>query len=744
MHRLLLHQLKRLDIDDTQDVARTKFTQLMERISHTYEEDTRTISLMQNAQKVSSEEMQELYNTLRKENQAHLNLLIANIPDLMFLMDVNGQYKEVYAENKEHLLKYPKEILLKSKISDIFEPSLSSEIMDMIRNSIQNDKPNIMEFHTLINQKRHYFEMRAIPSGLTSEYKDTVILISRDISDRKEQDRTKQLIGTIFSEATEGIIIANEEGRIIECNPSARSILAVKKEELLDTNLNFLYDLILSTKQYTINKAMLTKGKWQGEIDIKQKDDKTLHTLITIDTVKRSDASIESIVIMLTDISKIHESRQHMEYLASHDSLTGLPNRSLLFQNFKRVLKTTQRGMVLFIDVDYFKTYNDTYGHQAGDKILVFVATTLRKVCREQDIVSRLSGDEFFLVFPHIHTEKERDAILHKIQKLLQTSIYISHHALQITLSIGVAHYPKDGNTTETLINATDKAMYQVKKNGKNGVVVYTEALSVLENEYTKIFNLIKNAIASNLFTVAYQPQYSFDTGNICGIEALLRCEHPNLKDIPIIKIITIAEETGFIHKITEYVFTQVCLQLQLWKNEHIKVPHIAVNLSRKELSQESLFDTIHNIATGYAVHPKELTLEITESAFLENSLTVKRNLMAFENAGYTFSLDDYGTGFSSLSSIKTFRFTTLKIDKSFIDDIHQNENDKVIVSTTIDMAHKLGLDVIAEGVETKEQSDILVSYGCDMVQGYKYSKPISAKKVEVLLREDVNRDMRR
>lgn len=737
MHKLLLQQLKRLDIEHTQPVTTTKFAQLMERVSYTYEEDAKTISLMQNAQKVSSEEMQELYNALRKENQQHLNVLIANIPDLMFLIDISGQYREVYAEKKEHLLKYPKEILLKSTIADIFEPSLSTKIMGMITNSIQYNRANIIEFDTTINKKRHYFEVRAIPSGLQGEYKDTAILISRDISERKEQDRTRHLISTIFNEATEGIIIANDEGRIVELNQSAEDILSIKKETLLQSSLHTLYSLILSTKRFTINKAILYKGKWQGEIDIKQKDNKTLHALITIDAIKKTDTSVESIVIMLTDISKIQESRKHMEHLASHDTLTGLPNRALLFQNFRHILKTTQKGMVVFIDIDYFKTYNDTYGHQVGDKILVSVATTLRKVCREEDIVSRLSGDEFFLVFPHIHTQKERDAIIHKIEKLFQAPINVEHHALDTTLSIGIAHYPEDGTSPEALINATDKAMYEVKKKGRNGVVTYTKDLTIAENEYINIYNLIKQSLSSDLFTLVYQPQYYFTSGKICGIEALLRCEDTYLKNIPIMKIITIAEETGLIHKITEYVFTQVCSQIILWNDANIKVPHIAVNLSRKELSQENLFHTIHNIVTTHAIDPKELTLEITESAFLENSLSVKRNLIAFEKEGYTFALDDYGTGFSSLSSIKTFQFTTLKIDKSFIENIARSGDDKVIVSTTIDMAHKLGLDVISEGVETQEQSDILKSYGCDIAQGYAYSKPLDEKELEGLLRKE-------
>ena len=430
--------------------------------------------------------------------------------------------------------------------------------------------------------------------------------------------------------------------------------------------------------------------------------------------------------------------KYNMEYLASYDSLTNVPNRSLLFKQLKQSISSMERknsqGMLLFIDIDHFKEFNDNYGHHVSDQVLQSVAKQITSACREEDIVGRLSGDEFLLISEDVNDQNAINTIIHKVQDIFKNPQNISNLLLDVTVSIGIVFYPKNGHTSETLINAADQAMYSVKKSGRNSYAFYSKQMSDMANEYFFIQNALKDAIRSENFTLVYQPQYSLENHTITGIEVLLRCSHSRINDIPIERLISIAEETGIINKISYIVLNMVCSQLYKWELLGLHVPPLAVNLSRKELHAKDLIVTIHNALSQYNLDPNTIELEITESAFLHESDIVVENITRLQKLGYTFALDDYGTGFSSLSNIKTFHFDKLKIDKSFIDNLPIEKDDQVIVSATISMAKELGLTVIAEGVETENQVKILKSFGCDIVQGYFYSRPLSKEGMERLL----------
>jgi diguanylate cyclase (GGDEF)-like protein len=429
-----------------------------------------------------------------------------------------------------------------------------------------------------------------------------------------------------------------------------------------------------------------------------------------------------------------------MEYLASYDTLTDLPNRSLLFKQLKKSIASMKRrkenGMLLFIDIDHFKEFNDSYGHQVGDKVLLSVAKQITSICRKEDILGRLSGDEFLLISEDVNDQHAVDKIIEKIQKIFKKPQQIDNLSLHISISMGVALYPKNGNTPEALINAADQAMYSVKKQGRNNYAFYSQEMSDIANEYFFILRALKDAINSENFILVYQPQFSLQTNKLIGLEVLLRCCHSRIKDIPISRLISIAEETGLITKISQLVLNMICEQVYEWKLLKLNIPKVAVNLSRKELGEENLLITIHTALSRYKIDPSEIELEITESALLHENMTVKENIIRLQKLGHTFSIDDYGTGFSSLSNIKTFHFDKLKIDKSFIDNLLTDKDDQVIVSATISMAQQLGLKVIAEGVEVQAQADMLKDFGCDIVQGFLYSKPLIKEDMEKLLRK--------
>ena len=741
MHRLLQRQLKRLAIDSQEtSIDKKRFNQLIKLISETYKEDDATIELMQNAQEVSSEEMQELYANQKEENRRHLDAIIAGIPDLMFLVDTEGNYLEVYAENKEHLLASSKEDLLKTSIPKVFDKAISDRLLDLIHNTIKTNTLQSMEFELDLPDETHYFEVRAISTRLKKNSKDTVVIISRDISERKKQEADARLIKTVFQEATEGIIIENKERNVIHANDAVERILGIPVQELIGQHSDYLSSMIPKKTRDEIYQAMTTRGVWQGEVKISPPNSKKIYCWLTLDAIMNDKNELNNIVIMITDISEIHHSRDKMEYLASYDTLTDLPNRSLLFKQLKKSIATMKRrktnGMLLFIDIDHFKEFNDSYGHQVGDKVLLSVAKQITSICRKEDILGRLSGDEFLLISEDVKDQQAIDKIIEKIQKIFKKPQQIDNLSLHISISMGVALYPENGKTPEALINAADQAMYAVKKQGRNNYAFYSQEMSDLANEYFFILRALKDAINSENFILAYQPQFSLKDNKLIGIEVLLRCTHSRITNIPISRLITIAEETGIIHKISDIVLNMLCEQIAEWKLLKLNIPKVAINLSRKELSEEHLIITIHSALFRYKIDPNEIELEITESALLHEDLLVKDNITRLQKLGHTFSIDDYGTGFSSLSNIKTFHFDKLKIDKSFIDNLLTDKDDQVIVSATISMAQQLGLKVIAEGVEIQAQADMLKDFGCDIVQGFLYSKPLIKEDMEKLLKK--------
>jgi len=548
------------------------------------------------------------------------------------------------------------------------------------------------------------------------------------------------LLEKIFNESIEGIIIQDSQGIVIRMNDSMERILDISKRNHIDKNLNFFSESLAPKIKREINHALQSKGSWQGEVEIELYGSRMIYIWLSFNRLKDKNNKIKNTIIRVNDMSKMYASQQKMKYIASYDKLTNIPNRALLFKQLKKSIATMERskssGILLFIDIDHFKEFNDNFGHNIGDKVLQFVANKIQSICREEDIIGRLSGDEFLVISNNMNDQYAIYTMIHKILNSFKGPQEVATYLLNISLSIGISVYPKDGETPEELINAADQAMYSVKKSGRNNYAFYTQRMSAIANEYFSMHTALKDAIHAQNFTLVYQPQFSIKDNAITGIEVLLRCTHPSIKEVPIQRLINISEETGIIHSISNIVLNMVCIQLYKWEMAGIAVPPIAVNLSRKELHEKKLIYTIHSALTRYNLDPSHIELEITESAFLHESHEVQKNIQNLQKLGHTFSIDDYGTGFSSLANIKTFSFDKLKIDKSFIDNLTSEKEDQVIVSATITMAKKLGLKVIAEGVETLEQANLLKIFGCDIIQGYLYSRPLISNDMEKLLLE--------
>jgi diguanylate cyclase (GGDEF)-like protein/PAS domain S-box-containing protein len=442
-----------------------------------------------------------------------------------------------------------------------------------------------------------------------------------------------------------------------------------------------------------------------------------------------SAASLASIVM------ERDQSQKRIRTLAYSDELTELPNRAALYQRLGEMIDLSSQNNVrfglLYLDLDNFKSVNDSLGHDAGDQLLKAVATRLKSICRETDFVARLSGDEFCII-----AEEDGNSTTNLAQRCLQVigqPLEILARHLTPASSIGIAHYPDDGQDIPSLLKAADTSLYAAKDSGKNQYTLYKPELSLKAEYQFQIEHDLREAINQQQLTLAYQPQINIDTGKIIGVEALSRWHHPSLGQVSPLDFIAIAERIGMIKTLTEWVLMTACHQFKTWKKQGLDHQHIAVNISPSHFLDKAFVPLIIRTLEKTGISPTELTLEVTESV----AQTDQRNLSTFKDLkslGVQLAIDDFGTGYSSFASLKHLNVDCLKIDKYFIDDIISDKKTRILISTMIEMGRNLGYEITAEGVETSEQLDILKKLGCQNVQGYLFSKPVTADEISALL----------
>lgn len=436
------------------------------------------------------------------------------------------------------------------------------------------------------------------------------------------------------------------------------------------------------------------------------------------------------------------EAEKRIIEMATHDALTGLPNRYLLRDRIEQVLvhdtRLQKQMAVLFIDLDHFKTINDSLGHEMGDLLLKAVANRLKSCVRNEDTVARQGGDEFIVVLNSIAESLDAAKVSQKILDSLALPFYIHSNELHIDGSIGIAVFPDDGVNAETLLKNSDNAMYHAKKNGRNNYQFFTDELNKSAYERHILGLDLRYALERNELLLYYQPVMDMPNHNLYGVEALLRWRHPEQKLITPDKFINLAEETGLIIPIGEWVIRTVCMQIKAWQDQGFYVPRVAINLSARQFRDKDLIKNISRILSETGVKAKYIALEITESMLIDNIEKVVETLNRLDAMGLHISIDDFGTGYSSLSYLKQFPIHTLKIDRSFVRDLVTDKNDRTIVAAIIAMAHSLEMEVIAEGIEIEEQLNFLVTQKCNHYQGYYFSKPVTVSEIELMLMNSV------
>lgn len=565
------------------------------------------------------------------------------------------------------------------------------------------------------------------------------VMQMQDITERRRLDAELRLAASVFNSSSEGVYITDQNGIVISVNPAFSAITGWQPKEVIGQHVRFFLSDFQPPEFYgAIKQALHDNNVWQGEIWSRVKNQRALLTRVSITRIVTAENTTQSFVAVFNDITELRQKDDRLLHQAYHDALTDLPNRMLLTENMLTAFQLAQRKRlmvaVLLLDLDHFKYINDTLGHELGDMLLKAVASRLVGTVRESDIVARQGGDEFVILLPEVAELKNVSMVAHKIIESLGSSFHLQGHDLRVSVSIGISVFPQDSTNPVTLIRHADTAMYRAKEQGRNNAQFYTPNLDRQVKERFVMETSLRRALERNELMVYYQPKLDFATGRIMGSEALLRWKHPELGMVPPIQFIPIAEETGLIAPIGDWVLATSCRDTQRWRELGYTDLSVAVNLSARQFRQSDLVRRIETILEETGLLADGLELELTESMIMHNPQEVIIALNKLKNMGMRLSVDDFGTGYSSLSYLKRFPIDTLKIDRSFVNDISTDPDDAAIAVTIINLAKSLRLSVVAEGVETKEQYDFLQTAGCEYMQGYYFSRPIPADEFERLL----------
>ena len=439
------------------------------------------------------------------------------------------------------------------------------------------------------------------------------------------------------------------------------------------------------------------------------------------------------------DVTEMIALNRKVEFLASHDELTGLPNRSVFKANLTTALKKAERNLqqvlLLYFDIDHFKLVNDTLGHEAGDQLLMMSTKRIIECARASDVLYRMGGDEFVMVIESA-TPQDGHRIVRDIVKAFSLPFDIMQQRVYTTVSIGVSVYPDDATDLQTLLTYADLAMYRTKQNGRNSFEFYTPNMNFIPKQWMDMEHGIRLALHKNEFHMVYQPQLDAERNMVVGMEALIRWTHPDHGLISTVELIRVAEQSSLINNVDDWVLEEVCRQMREWLDAGYQLPRISVNMSARHLRSDNLMNLLNNIPKHYGIDPSLLCIEITEHAILEESLTVRNNMQAIKKAGFAISLDDFGTGHSSLLYLKRWAVDEVKIERTFVNDLVSSDEDRAIVRAMVALAEALDLDLVGEGVENQNQADILLASGCKVIQGYYYSRPVPPDQVTQWLKK--------
>ncbi len=554
-----------------------------------------------------------------------------------------------------------------------------------------------------------------------------------DITARKQSESRQRLAGAVFESAREAILVADHNNAIVAVNPAFTQITGYSEKEVIGNNPRLLKSGDTPLETYAAMwRDLRLHGYWQGEFSNRRKDGMVYDVLAAISAVHDEQGRLTHYVGIESDISAMKAAEERIEHLAYHDALTGLPNRLLLLERAALALALAARrresAAVLFLDLDRFKEVNDSLGHAAGDALLIEAGQRLANLTRETDTVSRLGGDEFIVLLPGVDQSGAQE-VSDKILASMCTPFSVEGHSLSLSTSIGIALFPKDGADMGELLKNADTALYRAKQEGRNTLVFYNREMNVATFEKLVLESELKAAIQKGELVTYYQPKVRLKDEHLIGAEALVRWRHPQHGLIPPGQFIPVAETSGLIDDLCRWVLGDVCRQLAEWRREGLRPVTVAVNLSPRNFRGAQLIKNLQSLIVAHDLPASALELELTESTLLDAGEQVLSNLLAIKHLGIGLAIDDFGTGYSSLGYLRRLPISALKIDQSFVRDLETDLDDRTLAGSIIALGNSLGLGVIAEGLETTAQRDILMELGCQVGQGFLYSRPIPAQE---------------
>lgn len=652
----------------------------------------------------------------------------------------DGRFRFVNATMAEMFCYERHEMLASLDAYEIFDEEDRSTIKDQVSQRLSDEAPNIRQERRGRRKDGSLISLEIFGSKMELDGEQVTMGIAMDITARKEVEASVRMASLVYQNSSEAMVVTDVNGVIVNVNPAFSAITGYSAEEVVGAKLSILSSGRHDTAFYqAMWHSLLNSGKWQGDIWNRRKNGEEYAERLTINTSYNEDGSVRCRIGLFSDITKKKQSDAFIWRQANYDHLTGLPNRQLFQDRLDRAIARADRSglpmALVFLDLDFFKDVNDTLGHGMGDELLKQVAVRLGGCVRATDTVARLGGDEFTIVIGELNDTEVADRICQQTLRVLAQPYYLGEEVAAISTSMGVTMYPDDGSNAQELLKNADLAMYAAKDKGRNQFCYFTPKMQQNAHSRRQLLRDLVGALGQSQFVLHYQPIVELSTGRIRKAEALIRWRHPELGLVFPGDFIPFAEDAGIIVRIGDWVFREATRQVALWRASYAADFQVSVNVSPAQFMTEGLR---HD---EWLAHLQELNLsgdsivvEITERLLMDANAEVSSKLLAFRDVGIQVALDDFGTGYSSLSYLKKFDIDYIKIDQSFVRNLEPDSDDMALCEAIIVMAHRLGLTVIAEGVETVEQRDLLIRAGCDYGQGYLFSAPTGAESFSTFL----------
>jgi len=672
-------------------------------------------------------------------SEAKYSSLFEHIDQSVIYLDETGTVTSVN-QAAEHLFGLPRDVIIGRKFvescfkvikedgSDFPEEQQSSML------ALRTGKPVQGVVMGLFNaEQKNYIwvVVNSVPEFRIGEQRPHQVLMTlTDITRQKQSESKLSMASVIFNNIGEGIFVTDKDKNIISVNEAFTVITGFSLQDVYQKNADFLQSKKNNLK--TDDELSRLNGRinsWQGEIWRRHKTGTDFPSWTTVSEVRDANGEVAHYIHVFMDITHFKKTQDHLGFLAYHDQLTKLPNRLLLKDridhSLQNALREGSQSAVLFLDLDRFKGINDTYGHAVGDGLLREVAKRIKNLVRKEDTVSRYAGDEFVVFMENIPDAKNPAKLAQKLIDTFNAPVYIKGYRLKVSTSVGISLFPQDGKDTDTLIKNADAAMYRAKKEGRNNFQYYSLELTTEAFEKMAMECALRQSIERHELVLYYQPQVCLKTGKLVGVESLVRWMHPAQGLMIPKQFIAVAEESGFMVALGEWVLQNACMQMRQWLDEELHVHKMVVNVSAIQFTRSDFVATVERILSTVGLDPSYLELELTGEGFMDHSEQTMKALNQLAAMGIDLTIDDFGVGCFSFNNLKRIAVKKLKINSSFVVDMLNDASDENIIRAVIALGHGLHLQVIAMGIESEAQKNRLMALGCDEGQGYFYGYPV-------------------